>query len=418
MEGSMRIAIVGAGISGLVCAHLLGQEHELVVFEAGGHLGGHTNTIDVEIDGERHAVDTGFIVFNEQYYPNFVKLLKRLGVASKPTRMGFSLRCDQTGLEYSGESLSGLLAQPLNLFRASYLRMLSDILRFQKEGKIDLITLNDHTTVDEYVKQKGFSEKFATSFLLPLGSALWSSPLGQFRKFPVKLMIEFMTNHGMMQIRDRPDWRVIAGGSAQYVRALDQTLRGEFRLKCPVESVTRGTGAVTVVSRGREEKFDHVILACHADQALELVGDATSTEREILGHFPYEANEAVLHTDTSVLPRSRRAWASWNYHLSAAAETRAAVTYDMNILQGIESKHVFCVSLNESGINPERVIRRIQYHHPVFKPGRSRAQKRHAELIQQNRTSYCGAYWGFGFHEDGVTSAVRVCESFGCQLSV
>lgn len=414
----MRIAIVGAGISGLVCAHLLGNEHELTVFEAAGYLGGHTNTVDVEIEGERHAVDTGFIVFNEHYYPNFVKLLARIGVASKPTRMGFSLRCDTTGLEYSGESLSGIFAQPSNLFRPSYLRMISEILRFQKEGKIDLITMNDHTTVEEYVASKGFSKAFAESFLIPLGSALWSSPLGQFRKFPVKFMIEFLSNHGMMQIRDRPDWRVIEGGSHQYVRALDRSLRGEFRLKSPVEAVTRDSSGVTVTARGRNERFDQVILACHADQALAIVKDTSGTEREILGHFPYEANEAVLHTDDSVLPRSRRAWASWNYHLHPGAEKRAAVTYNMNILQGIESRHVFCVSLNESGINPERVIQRILYHHPVFRPGRSRAQKRHAELIQQNRTSYCGAYWGFGFHEDGVSSAVRVCESFGIQLSV
>ncbi len=414
----MRIAIVGAGISGLVCAHVLGHDHEITVFEAAGYLGGHTNTIDVEIDGERHAVDTGFIVFNEHYYPKFVKLLARIGVPSKPTRMGFSLRCDATGLEYSGESLSGLFAQPFNLLRPSYLRMLSDILRFQKEGTIDLITMNDHTTVEEYVKQKGFSQQFSERFLVPLGSALWSSPLGQFRKFPVKFLIEFLSNHGMMQTRDRPDWRVIEGGSSQYVRALDRSLRGEFRLECPVESVARDPSGVTITARGRQTRFDQVILACHADQALAIVTDASATEREILGHFPYEANEAVLHTDESVLPRSRRAWASWNYHLSAAAEKRAAVTYNMNILQGIESRHVFCVSLNEPGINPERVIRRLVYHHPVFRPGRSRAQKRHAELIQYNRTSYCGAYWGFGFHEDGVSSAVRVCESFGCQLSI
>ncbi len=412
----MRIAIVGTGIAGNVCGYLLHREHDIAVFEAGGRIGGHTETHDIEIDGERHAVDTGFIVFNEHYYPNFVKLLARLNVASQPTRMGFSVQSGATGLEYAGASLDGLFAQRRNLIRPAHLRMLWDLLRFQREGLSTLAGIGDETTVEEYVASNGYSRQFADDFLLPLGSALWSSPLARFRRFPIRFVIEFLANHGMMQVFGRPDWRVVQGGSSRYVQPLTAGFQDRIRLRCAVRRAHRDAGGVTVVSDAGPERFDHLILACHADQALAIVGNPSPAEREILGHFPYERNDTVLHTDASVLPKNRRAWASWNYRLVEAAEVRAAVTYNMNILQGIRSRHIFCVSLNEPGINPKSVLRRITYHHPIFRPGRANAQRRHAELIGNDRISYCGASWGFGFHEDGVRSALAVCGQFGARL--
>ncbi|MBM3737223.1 MAG: FAD-dependent oxidoreductase [Acidobacteria bacterium] len=405
----MRIAIGGAGISGLVCAHRLSPRHEVTVFEAADRIGGHTHTIPVDLGGERHHVDTGFIVYNERYYPHFTRLLSELGVRSKPTKMGFSLRCDATGLEYSGASLSGIFAQRRNVFRPRFLRMLADVLRFQREGCAHLADLDDSTTVAGYCEQRGFSPQFRDQFLVPLGSALWSSPFSTFRRFPVRFVIEFLSNHGMMQIFGRPDWRVVEGGSCQYLDPLTARFGSRIRLGTPVREVVRHPDHVLV----NGERFDHLILACHADQALRLLHDPTPVEIELLRAFPYEENATVLHTDVSVLPRERRAWACWNYRLSPQAEKRASVTYNMNLLQGLTSKHTFCVSLNETGINPESVIRRITYHHPVFLPGRARAQHRHAELIAHHRTSYCGAYWGFGFHEDGVRSAVAVCKRLG-----
>ena len=415
----MRIAIAGAGISGLVCAHLLSAAHEVTVFEAGAYLGGHTNTVDVSLDGERQSVDTGFIVFNDGYYPNFRKLLDGLGVKSQETTMSLSVRCEASGLEYAGATVGSLFAQRSNLVKPGFWRMLRDVARFQKDGAAALATLDDETTVASFVQARGYSDEFLRYFLVPMGSALWSSPGGDFLRFPVRFIIEFFSNHGMMQILGRPAWRVVRGGSARYVEALvAKSPRAGFRLSTPVQAVTRTAAGVTVRHAGGDEAFDHAIFACHADQALAMLGaGATAVEREVLGHFPYQRNEAVLHTDTSVLPRRRRAWACWNYHLAPDLERSAAVTYNMNLLQSLRSRHTFCVSLNETRIDPDKVIQRMTYHHPVFRPGRSATQARQGELIGPNRSSFCGAYWGFGFHEDGVRSALAVARHFGKALA-
>ena len=415
----MQIAIVGAGISGLTAAYRLSTEHDVTLFEANDYLGGHTNTVDVDIDGERHAIDTGFIVFNDRTYPNFIALLEELGVRSRPTSMSFSVRCDTANLEYNGSSLNGLFAQRGNLLRPGFYRMLTDILRFNRETSESILnqSTTDETTVGEYLARLRYSREFAEYYLLPMGAAIWSCPLGTFAEFPIRFIAEFYRNHGLLSVRNRPTWRVIEGGSRNYVARMAERFADRIRLKMPVEQVSRTSDGVMVKPRSEPvSHFDHVIFACHSDQALRMLTDPTPTARSVLSEFPYGRNIAVLHMDHRVLPKRRRAWASWNYHYSGRAANEAtnsaSVTYQMNLLQGIRSKHVFNVTLNsDEQIDPAKVLRRIEYHHPIFTVRRAAAQGRHRELINVNRTSYCGAYWGNGFHEDGVVSAMRVCAS-------
>lgn len=409
----MKIAIIGAGIAGLTAAHRLHRRHDVTVFESDDYVGGHTNTIRFELAGEEWAVDTGFIVYNERNYPHFSALLAELGVETQPTSMSFSVRSDAANLEYNGTSLDKLFAQRRNLFRPSFHRMLRDILRFHREAASLNRISGDDVSVADYVAREGYSRAFFEHYLTPLGSALWSSPPGTFQSFPIRFVVEFLANHSMLQVEGRPQWRVIRGGSFRYVEKLTAGFRDRIRLNTPVYSVERRTGHVRLVdASGAEARFDHVIFACHSDQALRIVQDPTVSEVEVLQSFPYQANEAVLHTDPSVLPRRRKAWASWNYHVRPDAADRATVTYNMNLLQCLPWKHVFNVTLNDSeAIAPDRVIRRILYHHPIFTARRAEAQRRHGELIDANRTSYCGAYWGYGFHEDGVRSALSVCDA-------
>ncbi len=407
----MKIAVIGAGISGLVAAYRLCSEHEITVFEANDYIGGHTNTVEVELDGERHAIDTGFIVFNDWTYPHFIGLLDELGVASRSTTMSFSVRDERSGLEYNGHSLNTLFAQRRNLLRPRFYRMLVDILRFNREARHLVTNCSGEITVNEFLIQHRFSEEFATYYLLPMGAAIWSCPIGKFAQFPIRFIVDFHYNHGLLSVFRRPTWRVVEGGSRAYVQAMTRSFHDRIRVRTPVQSVSRSSNRVEVQPRGGpSESFDHVIFACHSDQALRILGEAATTqEREILSAFPYERNVAVLHTDISLLPRTRRAWASWNYRLYGDDSCPASVTYNMNILQGVRSRHTFCVTLNdELRIAPERVLRRFEYHHPVFTTRRRIAQARHAELLFANRTSFCGAYWRNGFHEDGVVSALAV----------
>jgi predicted NAD/FAD-binding protein len=411
----MRIAVIGSGISGLVAAWRLHRAHDVTVFEANGYVGGHTHTVDVELDGERHAIDTGFIVFNDRTYPHFCRLLDELGVASQPTSMSFSVRCDRTGLEYNGTSFNGLFAQRRNLLRPGFLRMLRDVLRFNREAGQLLDGDDDALTVGDYLRRERYSREFAEHYLLPMGSAIWSCPRTTFEGFPIRFIAEFYRHHGLLQIRDRPTWRVVTGGSRRYVEALTRGFRDRIRLHTPVQSVLREEEGILVQPRGGSpESFDEVIFACHADQSLAILGRAaTPVEREVLGCFPYEPNLAVLHTDASVLPRRRRAWASWNYRIPPHESARATVTYNLTLLQRLRTSHTFCVTLNdEAAIDPARVLGRYRYSHPVFTLARSRAQRRHSELIRSHRTSFCGAYWGNGFHEDGVKSALAVSRRF------
>jgi predicted NAD/FAD-binding protein len=455
----MKIAIIGAGISGLTAAYRLSPVHDIALFESNDYLGGHTNTVDVELEGERHAIDTGFIVFNDWTYPNFIKLLDELGVRSQPTSMSFSVRCDAANLEYNGSSLNGLFAQRRNLLRPSFYRMLADIMRFNRDAPELVLSrpATDETTVGEFLTRHRYSREFAEHYLLPMGAAIWSCPIGTFENFPIRFIVEFYKNHGLLSVRNRPTWRVIEGGSRNYVAKMAEMIiamseaklhqperasvwfdsprsdpfhsvrpktgASALRLSTPIEQVRRSGNDVLVVPKNSPaESFDHVVFACHSDQALRMLADPTPTELAVLSEFPYGRNIAVLHTDRSVLPKRRRAWASWNYHvrgpssrtgsLSSSSEQAATVTYQMNLLQHLRSRHDFNVTLNsDEQIDPARVLRRFEYHHPIFTVRRAAAQARHRELINVNRTSFCGAYWGNGFHEDGVVSALRVCEA-------
>lgn len=408
-----RVAVIGTGIAGMVAAYRLSDRHDLTVFEAGNYVGGHTHTHRIELSGEVQHVDTGFIVFNETNYPRFVELLDELGVKSQPTSMSFSVRCDRTGLEYNGSSLNQLFAQRRNLLRPGFWRMIREVLRFGREAPGLLEEASVGPTVHEYVTTHRYSARFVEHYLVPLGTALWSCPAETFRGFPMKFVVRFLANHHMLRLGGRPVWRVIRGGSSRYVEKLTARYRDRIRLNTPVTSVRRFGDGVLIKARGMADQwFDHVVIACHADQALRLLNDPTPTERSLLEAFPYQPNEAVLHTDTSLLPRRRRAWASWNAHVPVDDRDAVSVTYNMNLLQSLRSQHTFCVTLNDPGrIDPSRVLRRIRYHHPVYTLRQSHAQARHGELLNQNLTSYCGAYWGYGFHEDAVRSALAVCDA-------
>ena len=410
----MRIAVIGAGVSGLAAAYRLGRRHDVALFESTDRLGGHAHTVDVEVGGGRVGVDVGFMVFNERTYPNFVALLRELGVKSRPTSMGFSVSCPRTDFEYSGASLNGLFAKRSLLFRPSFHRMWRDVLRFHRRAKRLLATpggLSEEQTVAEFVAQERFSSGFVDRYLFPMGSAIWSCPMGKFAEFPVRFVAEFFHNHGLLDLRDRPTWRVIEGGSKAYVQAILNRFRGEVRLNSPIRQVRRRPDGVETTAAGRApERFDHVVFACHADQALAILADPSPAERELLSAFPYERSAAVLHTDLAQMPRRRRAWASWNYRLPAHPSAPASVTYCLNILQHIRSTRVVQLTLNpQDRIDPACVLARFDFEHPVFTVRRSEAQARRREMLNVRRTSYCGAYWRNGFHEDGVVSAWEAC---------
>lgn len=411
----LRIAVVGTGIAGNVAAHRLHRAgHELVVFEADDRIGGHTHTHRIELDGEVQHVDSGFIVFNDRTYPNFVRLLDELGVASQPSAMSFSVRDAHRGFEYNGTSLNGLFAQRSNLLRPGFLGMLAGILRFHREAPALLEDDGGEMTLGAYLEANRFGGRFVDDYLVPMGAAIWSTDPARMMDFPARFFVRFLHNHGMLTVNDRPVWRVIRGGSARYLERLVAPFRDRVRLNAPVELVRRRHDGVMVHVRGHEpERFDHVFLACHADQALRMLADPSPQEREILRALPYQRSEAVLHTDTSLLPRRRRAWAAWNFHRLPGAGAGVALTYDMNILQGLHSPRTYCVTLNAGEhVDPRQVLRRMQYEHPLFTPQGVAAQQRHHEISGVRRTHYCGAYWRFGFHEDGVVSALEAVDRF------
>ncbi len=413
----MRIAIVGAGVSGLVAAHLLHREHEIVLFEAGSYAGGHTNTIRVDTAHETHRIDTGFIVMNDRNYPNFTRLLSRLGVPTQPTDMSFSVKSEDEDFEYSGTP-GGLFCQPRNLVSARFQRMILDLLRFNRAlARLLDDEPDSNESLTAFLSRHGFSRPFVERLIIPQVSAVWSADPRGMGTFPVRFLAEFFANHGMLGFRHRPQWSTIAGGSARYVDALTAPFRARIRLRTPVSRIERTPEEVLLRAAGSEvERFDHVIIATHSDQALSMLGDPSPQEAELLGSIPYQRNEAVLHTDSALLPRRRQARAAWNYHLAREPGSLSTVTYYMNHLQRLRSDSDFCVTLNRSyAIDPERVIRRIEYSHPVFTQAGVRAQSRYAS-IGAGRTHYCGAYWGWGFHEDGVVSALRACEAFGVAL--
>jgi uncharacterized protein len=408
----MKIAIIGSGISGLASAYYLHKDHDISVFEANDYIGGHTHTHDIELAGKIWAIDTGFIVFNDWTYPNFIKLMDELKVPSQPSAMSFSVKCERTGIEYNGTTLNSLFAQRRNLLRPSFLRMIKDILRFNKEAPLWLEEGDDTTTLESYLKFHGYSQVFQDHYIIPMGAAIWSSGRSDMLAFPFRYFVRFFHNHGMLSVDERPVWRAIQGGSRSYLEPLTQGFHKKIRLSTPVDSIRRNGNGITIKPRGQEvEHFDAVVLACHSDQALALLADPTQAEQDILGTIRYQANEAILHTDASVLPNKRLAWAAWNYHIPQHHNELVALTYDMNILQDLDAPETFCVTLNYAdAIDPARIIKRLVYHHPVYSRESITAQKKHGEISGVNRTYYAGAYWGFGFHEDGVNSALRVAE--------
>ena len=415
---SMKIAVIGSGISGMTAAYLMSDEHEVVLFEANDYIGGHTNTADVSFNGHRYPVDTGFIVFNAKTYPNFIKLMKRLGVKWQNSVMSFSVQCEKTGLEFSPSTLNALFVQRRNLFRPSFYRMLWDVARFKQEAEILLKSEDYELTLSDYLTQKGYSKGFIQHFIIPMGEAIWSADPIEFNNFPVRYFAEFFKNHGFLNVKDQPQWLTISGGSRQYINPLIRSYRDQIRVNCPVAVVRRQTDGVEVQPVNEPaEKFDNVIIATHSDQALSMLEDPTDSEKNILGVIPYQENIAVLHSDESLLPSKKVAWASWNYHIPKEDLGRVAVTYDMNILQSIGAPHELCVSLNlAKAIDPEKIYKQMTYHHPVYNPASLMARKSHSEISGVDRIHYCGAYWGYGFHEDGVNSALAVCKQFGKSL--
>jgi predicted NAD/FAD-binding protein len=410
----MKIAIIGSGISGNTLAWHLHQAHEVTVFEAGAHIGGHTHTHEIHAFGEQYHIDTGFIVYNNWTYPHFIEMLDRLGVETQASDMSFSVRDEVSGLEYNGTNLNSLFAQRRNLLSPSFIGMIQDILRFNKEAPALLDQAQADMPFGEYLKANRYGKSFIKNYVIPMGSAIWSSSPEQMFSFPAKFFIQFFHNHGMLSVSDRPEWRVIKGGSKAYVEKLSQGFKENIQLNTPIQAVRRSPDGVMVKPQNKpEEHFDWVFFACHSDQALALLEDPSKDELEVLSAIPYQNNQIVLHTDASLMPKKKLAWAAWNYHLTEQPLNLAAVTYNMNILQSLESPEPFLVTLNHTAkIDPAKIIKTLQYTHPVFTPAGIAAQLRHADISGVKRTCYAGAYWRNGFHEDGVVSALAALEHF------
>jgi predicted NAD/FAD-binding protein len=411
--------VVGGGISGLVAAHLLSRRFEVRLFEAAPRLGGHTRTVTVEEGGRRLRVDMGFIVYNRRNYPLFSRLLDRLGVATAESDMSFSVRCERTGLEWNGSSLGGVFAQRRNLLRLSFHRMLWDALRFHRSARrlaVDGVGAGAGPTLGAFLEAEGLRGPVVDHYLVPMTSAIWSAEPEQMLDFPARPLATFLHRHGLLELRGRPRWRYLPGGSSSYLEPLTAPFRSGVVLGRPVARVRRRREGVEVeLADGGGGRFDRAVLATHSDQALALLGDgATDAEREVLGAIRYQKSEVALHTDRSFLPRRRRAWASWNYHLNAPGEgSGVRVTYLMNRLQRLDAERCYCVTLNRTAeIDPERVLERASMAHPVYDRAAVAAQRRWPE-VSRGRVHFCGAYWGFGFHEDGVASGARVAAAMG-----
>ncbi len=410
----MRIAVIGSGIAGLGSAWLLSRAHEVVLFEQNDYLGGHTHTHDIEIEGRHYAVDTGFIVFCPPHYPLLTRMFDELGVASQPTTMSFSVQNARNGLEYNTNNLRGVFCQGRNLFSAEFWRMLAGVVRFYRATPALLADDAADITLGEYLRRENYSARFRDEHLVPMAAALWSSSSEQILEFPLRHLLQFMATHDMLQLSGRPQWRVVKGGSQSYVRALQKNRRIETRLACAVQRMRRERGAVSVETVQGSERFDHVVLACHGDQALRLLADADDAEREILGAMRYQDNEVVLHTDARLLPSRRKAWAAWNAYIPAQHEARCTASYCMNILQTLDCAQPIVVTLNRNeDVDPAKILWRGTYAHPLQTLASSAAQKRKREIQGRRNTWFAGAYWGFGFHEDGMRSGVEVANALG-----
>jgi predicted NAD/FAD-binding protein len=409
----MKIAIIGSGIAGNTLAHHLYKTHDITIYEANSHIGGHTHTHDIEIDHQKYTVDTGFIVFNNRTYPEFIQLLEAHKVAWQPSNMSFSVRCETTGLEYNGTTLNSLFAQRSNLFKPSFYQMIRDILRFNRES-LSLLENGNEITMGDYLKQNNYGQRFIDQYIIPMGAAIWSTDAAQMLQFPARFFVRFFHHHGMLSVNNRPQWRTITGGSARYVEAITAPFKHVIKLNTLVKAVKRNPKNVKItLQNGDIAQFDYVFFACHSDEALRMLTDATTSEQEVLSAIPYQQNSVYLHTDISLMPKRKLAWAAWNYHLPKTSSNKVAVTYNMNILQNIDCPQPILVTLNHTdNINPAKIIKRLQYKHPVYTIAGAAAQARHAEISGQNLTGYAGAYWLNGFHEDGVKSALAALQHF------
>jgi predicted NAD/FAD-binding protein len=405
----MKIAIIGSGISGLVAAYLLDQKYDVSVFEANDYIGGHTHTVPVIENGQTIWIDTGFIVCNPKNYLNFFKLLKTLNVPLQKSDMSFSVSVQKNGLEYNGTSFNGIFAQRTNILNLKFWKLLKDIMTFNTAAKKFVSVGNQLITLKEFIDDLQLSAYFTSYYLIPMIAAIWSSEHLAAFEIPAVFICRFLDNHGMLNINDRPQWYTVQGGSHEYIKALVNKLKNKVRLNTAVTSIIRNNNGIEVHHNGGIEHFDKVIIATHSDQALKILQNPSQQEHEILSGMRYQNNEVVLHTDISLLPKQHRAWASWNYKLMTGQAIGACVTYNMNILQNLTSKTIYCVSLNQTmHIDASKIINKFQYAHPIFDKAMLNSQSRYTEISGVNNTYYCGAYWGNGFHEDGINSALAV----------
>jgi len=415
----MKIAIIGSGISGLTSAYLLNRKHDVTIFEANDYIGGHTHTHNIEIDGSNYSIDTGFIVYNERTYPNFINLLDQLNIERQLSTMGFSVKSASQDYEYAGESLNTLFAKRSNIFRINFWRMLYEMYHFGKKADSLGFGLDVSMTLGDYLVDENYSSEFINYFIIPMGAAIWSTPANKVLDMPAYFFIKFFYNHGMLELTNRPNWWVIKNGSSEYIKKITIGFENKIHLSTPVKKVSRVEDGVEIILSKKDKalKFDSVIFATHSNQALDILGDPSEAEKDILGSIPYQKNNILLHTDSSVLPRRKLAWASWNYQLDSDPNSPVILTYNMNILQTIESNKTFCVTLNDSdSVDKNSILKKITYHHPLFTVKAIESQKRKSEISGVNNTYYCGAYWRNGFHEDGVVSALDVCSYFGEKL--
>ncbi len=416
----MKIAIIGSGISGLTAAYLLNNKHEITIFESNNYIGGHTHTHDLIIDEEKVSVDSGFIVYNENTYPNFIKLLGTLNVESQKTQMGFSVKSIKNNLEYSGNSLSAMFAQRSNILKPSFLIMIKNILRFNKEAEIQINKMSIETTLKDFLAYYKYSPYFINNYILPIGAAIWSTKISSMLEMPALFFIKFFKNHSLLQIKNRAQWYVIKNGSNKYIKKLTKSFENKIRLLTPVQKVIRTEKEVEIIfglDESLKETFDAVIFANHSNQALELLDNPSKSEQEILSAIKYQKNDILLHVDDSILPQRKAVWSSWNFLLDSESDKPVALTYNMNILQNLKCKKTLCVTLNSKDqIDKNKILKKIVYYHPLFTVDSLKAQSRKNEINGKNNSYFCGAYWRNGFHEDGVVSALDVCKKFGESL--
>jgi uncharacterized protein len=408
----MKIAIVGSGISGNSLAYTLSKDHNITLFEKNNRLGGHSHTHEIISQGNKINVDTGFIVFNKKTYPLFTKLLDELNVKYEKSDMSFSVFSKDRNFEYNGTTLNTLFSQRKNIFNYKFIKMIYEIIKFNKVA-LTLLSTKTEISLEIFLNENNFSNYFCKNYILPMGSAIWSSNINSMLKFPAVFFIKFFNNHGMLNIDDRPQWLTVTNGSKEYVEKLTSSIKKDIKLNCPVTTVKRNKDSVEIVHSDGTEKFDYIFFACHSNEALKLISDPSPREKEILSSIPYSKNEVTLHTDESIMPKNKLTWAAWNYNIDTTDDMPIALTYNMNILQNLKTEETILVTLNDNGnINPKKVLKKITYEHPLFSLKSVEAQKNYGIISGVNRTGFAGAYWGNGFHEDGINSAYNAIKYF------